>query len=69
MHSSTPGSTAADNLAALALSAGFSDQSHMGREVRRVTGIPPGRFRQLIDTEEAFWFYRLIEGQFRAIGA
>lgn len=67
VHSGIPNS-AEDNLAALALNAGFADQSHMGREVRRVTGIPPGRFRQLIDTEEAFWFYRLIEGQFHSSG-
>lgn len=69
VQSGAPGCAAADNLAELALCAGFADQSHMGREVRRVTGIPPGRFRQLIDTEEAFWFYRLIEGQFHATRA
>lgn len=58
----------ADNLAELAYSAGFADQSHMGRDVRRITGVSPGRFRQLIDGEESFWFYRLIEGQFRTAG-
>jgi len=40
--------------------AGFADQSHMGREVRRVTGLAPGRLDDLIASDEAFWFYRLI---------
>lgn len=48
------------DLAALAMDAGFADQSHMGREVRRVTGLPPGRLDELMATDEAFWFYRLV---------
>lgn len=69
VHSGCSESSAEDSLSALALSAGFADQSHMGREVRRITGIPPGRFLQLVATDEAFWFYRLIEGQLRTIDA
>ncbi len=51
------------NLAGLALEAGFSDQSHMGREIRRVTGLSPAQFDELMAQDEAFWFYRLIERQ------
>lgn len=55
------------DLAGLANAAGFSDQSHMGRAVRRVTGLSPARFDELIATEEAFWFYRLIQGHLHKI--
>lgn len=51
------------DLAGLACEAGFADQSHMGREVRRVTGLSPARFDELVAQDEAFWFYRLIEGR------
>lgn len=50
------------DLAGLACAAGFSDQSHMGRDVRRVTGLSPAQFEEQIARSEAFWFYRLIEG-------
>jgi AraC-like DNA-binding protein len=53
-----------DRLADLALEAGFSDQSHMGRAVRRGTGFSPARLNHLIATEEAFWCYRLLGEQF-----
>ncbi|WP_299143080.1 helix-turn-helix domain-containing protein [uncultured Tateyamaria sp.] len=51
-------------LAELAADAGFSDQSHMGRAVKRVTGFSPARLNQLIETEEAFWCYRLMGERF-----
>lgn len=51
------------DLAALACEAGFSDQSHMGREIRRITGLSPAHFDELMAHDEAFWFYRLVEGQ------
>jgi len=47
-------------LADLAAEAGFSDQSHMGREIRRVSGMSPGQLEALMRTDEAFWFYRLL---------
>jgi AraC-like DNA-binding protein len=47
-------------LASLAVERGYSDQSHMGRAVRRATGFSPGQLNHLIDTEEAFWCYRLL---------
>lgn len=37
------------------------DQSHMGREVRRVTGLSPARLDDLMAHDEAFWFYRLMQ--------
>ena len=53
------------DLSGLAVDAGFADQSHMGREVRRVTGLSPAHFDNQIASSEAFWFYRLIEGYVR----
>jgi AraC-like DNA-binding protein len=50
----------AKDLASIAAEAGFADQSHLGREVRRVTGILPGRLGELMRNYEAFWFYRLL---------
>lgn len=52
------------SLAELAMEAGFADQSHMGRAVRRATGFSPGKLNQLIETEEAFWCYRLMGDRF-----
>jgi AraC-like DNA-binding protein len=46
--------------AELAAEAGYADQSHFGREVRRTTGFSPGQLRHRAKTEQAFWFYRLI---------
>lgn len=53
-----------NSLAGLAQDAGFSDQSHMGRTVRRATGFSPARLNHLIKTEEAFWCYRLLGERF-----
>lgn len=52
------------DLAGLAGGAGFADQSHMSREVRRVTGLSPARLDKLMAHDEAFWFYRLIQGHY-----
>lgn len=51
-------------LAQLALEAGYADQSHLGRAVRRATGFSPARLNRLIETEEAFWCYRLLGERF-----
>lgn len=48
------------NFAAVAAESGFSDQSHLGREVRKVTGLPPARLKELVQHSEAFWMYRLL---------
>lgn len=53
-------SNAGTALAGLAEDAGFADQSHMGREVKRLIGLSPGKLNQLIDNDESFWFYRLM---------
>ena len=52
------------DLAGIAASAGYADQSHLSREIRRVTGLSPGRLDEMIANEEPFWFYRLIAEQF-----
>ncbi len=45
-------STADNELAAVALSAGFSDQSHFTRVFKNVTGITPGVFRQIAKSQK-----------------
>lgn len=50
------------NLAALAAETGFADQSHLGREVRRVTGLSPARLNAHLAHDEPFWLYRLLRG-------
>lgn len=52
------------SLAALAADAGYADQSHMGRAVRRATGFSPARLNRLIETHESFWCYRLLGERF-----
>jgi AraC-like DNA-binding protein len=52
------------SLAELAAEAGYADQSHMGRAVRRVTGYSPARLNRLIAEDEAFWPYRLLGERF-----
>lgn len=51
-------------LAGVAQDAGFSDQSHMGRTVRRATGFSPAELNRRIASEEAFWCYRLLGERF-----
>lgn len=52
------------SLAGLATDAGFSDQSHMGRAVRRTTGFSPRKLNHMIANEESFWCYRLLGERF-----
>ncbi|MCV2358147.1 MULTISPECIES: helix-turn-helix domain-containing protein [Roseateles] len=44
---------------ALAQDLGYADQAHLCRETRRVTGFSPDELRQRIETDEAFWAYRV----------
>jgi AraC family transcriptional regulator len=41
-----------NDLATVALSAGFSDQSHFTRVFKNITGITPGNFRQIAIDEK-----------------
>jgi len=55
---------AVEPLAEIATEAGYSDQSHMGRTVRRATGFLPAYLNRAIETQEAFWCYRLLGERF-----
>jgi hypothetical protein len=48
----------------LAAAMGYADQSHLGRDVKRVTGHSPAKIAELIQSDERFWFYRLMSEQF-----
>ncbi len=54
------------DLAGLAQEFGYADQAHMGRQVRRITGAPPAKIMDLIETQESYWIYRLIGARFQA---
>lgn len=45
--------------AALAQDEGFADQSHLVRNVRRITGFTPTEFADRFVHDESFWLYRL----------
>jgi AraC-like DNA-binding protein len=45
--------------AALAQDEGFSDQAHMSRMVKRITGFSPSEFARRFIDDESFWMYRL----------
>lgn len=49
---------------------GYSDQSHLIRQTRRITGFAPEDLRQRILLDEGFWMYRLwgfSEGSVRQV--
>ncbi|MEO3693637.1 helix-turn-helix domain-containing protein [Roseateles sp. DJS-2-20] len=45
--------------AGVAADAGYADQSHLCRETRRLTGFSPEDLRRRMETDEAFWAYRV----------
>lgn len=47
------------NWTEVANTVGYSDQSHLCRQTRRITGFSPDELRHLIATDESFWIYRL----------
>lgn len=49
------------NWADIAADGGFSDQSHLCRETRRVTGLTPNELKRAVQQEESFWAYRIFE--------
>jgi AraC-like DNA-binding protein len=48
--------------AELALAAGYADQPHMCREVRRVAGVSPQTLWRGIRHDPSFWVFRLWQG-------
>lgn len=50
----------------IAADTGYADQSHLGRETRRLTGLSPQRLLQRMADDEAFWLYRLLQQHHRA---
>lgn len=46
-------------LAELAAELGYADQAHMARELRALTGLPPSRLEERIESDSEFWPYRL----------
>ena len=49
-----------NSLANLSFESGFSDQSHMGRMVKKMVGQSPAAIDKLIATDERYWVYRLL---------
>lgn len=49
------------SISQLAAAHGYADQSHMGRDVKRITGLSPRQIDDLFDHEERFWYYRLLK--------
>lgn len=47
------------NWADLAAAEGFSDQAHLVRASRRITGFSPVEFAERFEHDESFWLYRL----------
>ncbi|GHD79643.1 helix-turn-helix domain-containing protein [Vogesella fluminis] len=47
------------SMSALAAEYGYSDQSHLIRQSRRITGFTPGEMRERLYCDEGFWAYRL----------
>lgn len=52
------------DMAGIAAEAGFADQSHMGRVVRAQTGFSPAELMARIESDEAFWSFRLMGARF-----
>ncbi|MDJ0612217.1 MAG: AraC family transcriptional regulator [Rhizobiaceae bacterium] len=52
------------NLADMSVDLGYSDQSHMGRQVKEITGFSPREFMERYESDEAFWSFRLMGQKF-----
>ena len=50
------------NWAELAAASGFSDQAHLCRQIRLLTGFSPQELMRRTTADEAMWFYRLWGG-------
>ena len=42
----------------ISAAAGFADQAHLSREIRRLTGMRPSEFRQKLK-QESYWLYQI----------
>ncbi|MCC5857339.1 MAG: AraC family transcriptional regulator [Ectothiorhodospiraceae bacterium] len=47
-------------LAGLAMELGYADQSHLSRDLKRFTGVQPGRLRGLLEKDSEYWAYRVL---------
>ena len=52
------------DLADISAALGYSDQSHMGRHVKKVTGYSPAEFMRRYGHDETLWSYRLMGERF-----
>jgi AraC-like DNA-binding protein len=50
----------APNWAEIAAESGYSDQSHLCRETRRVSGLTPNELKRAVQEDESFWAYRIF---------
>jgi len=50
-------------MAAVAAEAGYADQSHLCRELRRYTGLSPQQLWRCMPNDEALWVYRAWFGR------
>jgi AraC-like DNA-binding protein len=51
------------NWANVAAEAGYADQSHLCRELRRYTGLSPQQLWRCMPNDEALWVYRALFGR------
>jgi AraC-like DNA-binding protein len=51
------------NWASIAAEAGYADQSHLCRELRRYTGLSPHQLWQQLQNEQALWVYKAWFGR------
>jgi len=47
------------SLGNVAQAGGYSDQSHMNREAREITGLSPGEILRRLQEDETYWIYRI----------
>ena len=50
------------NWASIAAEAGYADQSHLCRELRRYTGFSPQQLWRCVPNEQALWVYKVWFG-------
>ncbi|MDR7307693.1 helix-turn-helix domain-containing protein [Rhodoferax saidenbachensis] len=58
LHKRELSSVGQPSLADVAHDMGFSDQSHLSREVKRFSGLSLTELQKTIETQESFWPYR-----------